>query len=178
MPRREASIEVATGADELWRFLRDFEALCACIPGVERVEVADTRHATLTVREKVGVVPMVLALAATIEREDPPRSLRAVARADHLTMAIDVELQPSGAKTVLHTVFDVAGSGPLKAVVDSLFERRATERTAAFAASLGQRFAASESHAAPPQALVAQAAQGWFARLVMRLRALFAGART
>ncbi len=175
MPRREASIEVATSAGELWRFLSDFEALCACIPGVERVEVADARNATLTVREKVGVVPMVLALAATIEREDPPRSLHAVAHADHLTMAIDVELRPNGAKTVLHIVFDVAGTGPLKAVVDSLFERRATERTAAFAASLARRFATAEPQATP---VVAQAAHGWFARLVMRLRALFAGART
>lgn len=178
MPRREASIEVATSAGELWRFLRDFEALCACIPGVERVEVTDARNATLVVREKVGVVPMALALQATIEREDPPRSLHAVARAEHLTMTIDVDLQPSGRNTTLRTVFDVAGTGPLKAIVDSLFERRATERTAAFAASLGQRFAASDPHAEPPQAPAAQAAHGWFARFVMRLRALFAGART
>ncbi|HMN76894.1 MAG TPA: SRPBCC domain-containing protein [Burkholderiaceae bacterium] len=177
MPRREASIEVATSADELWRFLRDFESLCACIPGVERVEVADARNATLTVREKVGVVPMVLALQATIEREDPPRSLHAVARAEHLTMAIDVALQPSGRNTTLRTVFDVAGTGPLKAIVDSLFERRATERTAAFAESLGKRFAAGAAPGASTPARPAGEAQGWLARFIARMRAVFARRR-
>lgn len=177
MPRREASIEVAASPTELWRFLRDFEALCSCIPGVERIEVADTRNAVLTVREKIGVVPMVLALQATIEREDPPRSLHAIARAEHLTMAIDVALQPSGTKTLLHTVFDVTGSGPLKAIVDNLFERRATERTAAFADSLGKRFAASPPAAASAPTRPMQKTQGWLARCVARLRSLFAHRR-
>ena len=177
MPRREASIEVATSPEELWRFLRDFESLCSCIPGVERIDVVDARSAVLTVREKVGVVPMVLVLQATIERENPPRGLHALARAEHLTMAIDVALQASGSKTLLHTVFDVTGSGPLKPIVDNLFERRATERTAAFADSLGKRFTASAAPAASAQPRAMHEAQGWIARFVARLRALFAGRR-
>lgn len=186
MPRREANLEVDACPQELWRFLRDFDALCSCIPGVERVEPIDARHAVVTVKEKIGVVPMVLALHATIESEDPPRSLHAVARAEHLTMAIDVALQGSGDKTVLHTVFDVTGTGPLKAIVDNLFERRATERTASFAACLGRRFAAATPRVAAPPIVAPSVAsrppepvvQGWIARIAERLRRLFARSPT
>lgn len=184
MPRRDASIEVDASPDTLWTFLRDFEALCACIPGVERVEVRDARHATLTVKEKVGVVPMVLALDASIESEDPPHGLRAVARCEHLAMAIDVALQRAGAKTLLLTTFDVTGSGPLKPIVDNLFERRATERTAEFSAALGKRFGArGVDDAGAPAATVpspatlpapAPAAGGWFDSIVRWLRSLLA----
>ena len=186
MPRRETSIEVDASPDELWKFIRDFESLCTCIPGVERIEPVDAQTAVLTVKEKVGVVPMVLALRASIEREDPPRSLHAIARAEHLTMAIDVALQGAGHRTLLHTVFDVTGSGPLKPIVDNLFERRATERTASFAACLGRRFAAAAPPVAAPPVVAPSAAsrppepvvQGWIARIAERLRRLFARSPT
>lgn len=178
MPRRETSIEVDASPDELWKFIRDFESLCTCIPGVERIEPVDAQTAVLTVKEKVGVVPMVLALRASIEREDPPRSLHAIACAEHLTMAIDVALQGAGRKTLLHTVFDVTGSGPLKPIVDNLFERRATERTAQFTESLGRRFGANAPAAAPTRPVAHPSstapAKRWPARLVEWLRALFA----
>lgn len=193
MPRREASIEVETSPHELWRFLRDFEALCSCIPGVERVEVVSDRAAVLTVKEKVGVVPLVLALDASVEREDPPRGLHAVARCEHLTMVIDVALEPAGPKTVLHSTFDVTGSGPLKPIVDNLFERRATERTAEFSAALGRRFGAdaiqaetraSETASAaapsetagrtPPLAPPAPQRTGWLDAIARWLRSRFA----
>ncbi|HEX4928734.1 MAG TPA: SRPBCC domain-containing protein [Burkholderiales bacterium] len=140
MPAREASFSVDAEPAELWQFLRDFRALCTCIPGVERIEVIDDRTAELTVKEKLGVVPLVIALHARIENEDPPRRLHAVAKAEHLTMAIDVALEKSGSGTELRSVFDVTGSGPLKPIVDRLFEKRATERTAQFAECLGKRF--------------------------------------
>lgn len=140
MPAREASFSVDAEPAELWQFLRDFRALCTCIPGVERIEVIDDRTAELTVKEKLGVVPLVIALHARIESEDPPRRLHAVAKAEHLTMAIDVALEKSGSGTELRSVFDVTGSGPLKPIVDRLFEKRATERTAQFAECLGKRF--------------------------------------
>lgn len=143
MPRREARFRVAAAPEELWRFLRDFESLCACIPGVERVNVLDARSAELTVKEKVGVVPLVVTLAARIESEEPPRRLHAVARAEHLAMAIDVELESCAAGTELRSVFEVAGSGPLKPIVDRLFEKRADERTAQFAQCLERRFSRS-----------------------------------
>lgn len=172
MPRREASIEVDTSPDELWKFIRDFESLCTCIPGVERIEVVDDRTAVLTVKEKVGVVPMILALRATIEREDPPRSLHAVATAEHLTMTIDVAMRGAGQKTLLHTLFDVTGTGPLKPIVDSLFERRATERTAQFTESLGKRFGAGAPTGESAQTQTTQLAKGWLGRIVEWLRAL------
>jgi carbon monoxide dehydrogenase subunit G len=140
MPQREARFLVNAPPEELWGFLRDFKALCSCIPGVERLEVLDGRTAELTVREKVGVVPLIVALRAEIDAEDPPRSLRATAKAEHLTMAIEVSLEPSGAGTEMLSRFDVKGKGPLKPVVDRLFERRATERTAQFAQCLEARF--------------------------------------
>lgn len=141
MPRREARFEVDASPAELWRFLRDFEALCTCIPGVERIQVLDPNTAELTVREKVGIVPIVLTLRAQIESEDPPRRLHAIARAQHLTMVIDVSLQANGAQTELVSVFDVKGEGQLKPIVDRLFEKRATERSAQFAECLKKRFA-------------------------------------
>ena len=57
-----------------------------------------------------------------------------------LTMLIDVTLESSGGGTELRSVFDVTGTGPLKPIVDRLFEKRATERTAQFAEALARRF--------------------------------------
>lgn len=159
MPRREARFSVNAPPEALWKFLRDFEELCTCIPGVEKIKVVDSSTAELTVKEKVGAIPLVVDLRAQVESEEPPRRLHAVARGKHITMAIDVTLAPVPAGTELVSVFDVQGDGPLKPVVDRLFERRATERTAQFAESLAKRFG-GDSAAAP-----AAAQPGWLARL-------------
>ena len=172
MPQREARFTVNALPGELWRFIRDFESLCTCIPGVERINVVDDRTAELTVREKIGVVPLILTLRAQIESEDPPHRLHAVAKAEHLTMAIDVSLQAAGSGTELLSVFDVKGEGQLKAIVDRLFERRATERTAQFADSLQKRFGA-----VPPASAPAQVPGGWLSRLWRRLLGWFAPRR-
>lgn len=140
MPQREARFSVNAPPQELWSFLRDFRALCTCIPGVEGIEVLDGRTVEFTVREKIGAVPLIVALRAEIDAEDPPRRLHATAKAKHLTMAIEVALEPSAAGTEMCSRFDVKGEGPLKPVVDRLFERRATERTAQFARCLESRF--------------------------------------
>lgn len=176
MPRREARFTVNAPPGELWKFIRDFESLCSCIPGVERIQVVDDRTAELTVKEKIGVVPLILDLKAQIESEDPPRGLHAMARAEHLMMQIDVTLRANGAGTELLTVFDVKGSGQLKGIVDRLFEKKASERTAQFAETLQSRFGAV-APAAAPAATVAQAPAGWLSRLWRRLRDWFAPAR-
>jgi len=143
LPQREATFSVDAPPAELWKFLRDFEALCGCIPGVERLKVIDERTAEFRVKEKVGVVPLIVQLRAQIEAEEPPRRLHAVARGQHVVITIDVSLQPAGAGTQMSSVFHVKGEGPLKPVVDRLFEKRATERTAQFAEALAQRFSSS-----------------------------------
>ena len=172
MPEREAKFTVNAPPEELWRFIRDFQSLCTCIPGVERVNLVDDRTAELTVREKVGVVPLILTLTARIESEEPPRRLHAVASAEHLNMVIDVALQETGSGTELLARFKVKGEGPLKPVVDRLFERRATERTAQFADSLQNRFGAAPSKEAP-----APAGRGWLGRFWRRLLGWFASWR-
>jgi carbon monoxide dehydrogenase subunit G len=169
VPQREATFTVNAPPEALWKFIRDFRSLCTCIPGVERIDVLDGRTAELTVREKVGVVPLIVELRATIDAEEPPRRLHATARAEHLTMAIDVALHPSGQRTELHSRFDVRGEGPLKPIVDRLFEKRASERTAQFAACLEKRFGAD----ALPEYPAAAKPQGWLARLARRLSTLF-----
>jgi carbon monoxide dehydrogenase subunit G len=165
MPERAAKFTVNAPPHELWKFLRDIEALCTCIPGVERVRLVDPKTAELTVKEKVGVVPLIVNLTARIDSEEPTRRLHATATAEHLTMAIDVTLQASGSATELHSVFNVKGEGPLRPVVDRLFERRATERTAQFAEALEKRFGGVP--AAPPLR------EGWARLLWRRLRRLF-----
>jgi carbon monoxide dehydrogenase subunit G len=169
MPRREAKISVKAAPETLWKFLRDFELLCTCIPGVEKVQPIDDRTADITVREKVGVIPMVLTLRAVIESEEPPRRLNAVAKAEHLTMAIDVSLARTPGGTELLSVFDVTGTGQLKGIVDRLFEKRATERTAQFAVCLEKRFSGApemEKPAAPPGGL--RGLLDWLRRLFTR----------
>ena len=133
MPQREAKFTVNAAPDELWKFIRDFQSLCTCIPGVERISLVDERTAELTVKEKIGVVPLIVNLTAQIDSEEPPHRLHATARAEHLTMAIDVTLRGTGSGTELLSLFDVRGEGQLKAIVNRLFERRATERTAQIA---------------------------------------------
>ncbi|OGA62695.1 MAG: hypothetical protein A3G81_15600 [Betaproteobacteria bacterium RIFCSPLOWO2_12_FULL_65_14] len=152
MPRREAKFTVNAPPEQLWRFIRDFQSLCTCIPGVERINVVDDRTAELTVKEKVGVVPLIVTLRAQIDSEEPPRRLHATARAEHLTMAIDVTLQRTASGTELFSLFDVKGEGPLKPIVDRLFERRATERTAQFAACIEKRFGAVVPTSTPKKA--------------------------
>ena len=71
MPQREAKFEVSARPEEVWRFIRDFQSLCSCIPGVERLNVLDERTAELTVKEKVGVVPLIVNLRAQIDAEEP-----------------------------------------------------------------------------------------------------------
>ena len=142
MPQREAKFAVNAPPREVWRFIRDFESLCTCIPGVERIKLVDDRTAELTVKEKVGIVPLILTLTAQIDSEDPPDRLHATARAEHLTMEIDVTLRGIASGTELLGLIKVKGEGQLKPIVDSLFERRATERTAQFADCLGKRFGA------------------------------------
>ena len=141
MPQRETRFTVNAQPAELWKFIRDIQALCTCIPGVEKIVLLDERTADLTVKEKVGVIPMILTLRASIESEDPPRRLHATARAEHLTMAIDVSLEKAAGGTELRGFFDVTGTGQLKPIVDRLFEKRATERAAQFAECLEKRFA-------------------------------------
>lgn len=168
MPERAAKFVVNAPPHELWKFLRDFEALCTCIPGVERVRLVDPRTAELTVKEKVGVVPLIVNLTARIDSEDAPRRLHATASAEHLTMAIEVRLQASGSATELHSVFNVKGEGPLKPIVDRLFERRATERTAQFAQALEKRFGAQPSGP--------KLRENWLLRVWRRLQRFFSAA--
>lgn len=170
MPQREAKFAVNAPPDELWRFIRDFRSLCTCIPGVERISLVDDRTAELTVKEKVGVVPLILTLRAQIDSEEPPHRLHATARAEHLTMAIDVTLQATESGTELFSLFNVKGEGQLKAIVDRLFERRATERTAQFADCLQKRFGGAVSaEAAPAAREPAGRIRRWLARLWRRL---------
>jgi carbon monoxide dehydrogenase subunit G len=158
MPRREERFTIHAPPGEVWRFIRDIESLCACIPGVERVKLVDGRTAELTVKEKLGVVPLILDLTARIDAEEPPRRLHARLTAEHLTMEIEVTLQAAAAGTELLGVLQVQGEGPLKPVVDRLFEKRATERAAQFAASLEERFGGA------PAAVAAAPKEGWLAR--------------
>lgn len=176
MPQRETKFTVNAPPMEVWGFVRDVHALCSCIPGVEHVRLVDDRTAQLTVKEKVGVVPLIVDLTAQIDSEDPPNSLHAIATAEHLSMEIDVALRAHGMGTEMRGLISVKGEGPLKPVVDRLFERRADERTAQFAEHLEQRFgavapagAAAPSGAVPagamPQAAAPEAGPGWFGRL-------------
>ncbi len=153
MHRREAVFTVPTEPEVVWKFIRDFESLCACVPGVERLRRVDDATAEMTVVEKIGVVPLRVDFTAHIDAEDPPRSLHAVAKAEHVDVEIDVRLQARGAGTELASQVKVIGRGPLKPVVDKLFERRANERTAEFAQMLEARFggaAKSDAPTAPP----------------------------
>ena len=174
MPQREARFEVNAPPAELWRFIRDFESLCTCIPGVERIRRVDDSTAELTVKEKVGVVPLIVNLTARIDAEDPPHSLHAIARAEHLAMEIDVALKGTGSGTELLALFNVAGEGQLKPVVDRLFERRATERAAQFADCLAKRFGADSSGEAEVQRGDRPLAErAWIGRMTQWLRRLW-----
>lgn len=172
MPQRETRFTVNAPPPELWKFIRDIESLCTCIPGVEKIVLLDERSADLTVKEKIGVIPMVLTLRAIIESEDPPRRLHATAKAEHLTMNIDVSLEKTAGGTELRALFDVTGTGQLKPIVDRLFEKRATERAAQFADCLQQRFGA-----VPPAGVPAQVPSGWLSRIWRHLLAWLAPRR-
>lgn len=167
MPQHEAKFTANAEPAEVWRFIRDFQSLCTCIPGVEHIKVVDDRTVDLTVKEKVGVVPLTVNLTARIDSEEPPRRLHATARAEHLTMEIDVALQKTGSGTELLGLIKVQGEGQLKPVVDRLFARRATERAAQFADSLERRFGAVSSRDVPVQ--VAVRPVPWIVRWLNRL---------
>ncbi len=179
MHRREERFSVNASPDDLWTFIRDFEELCGCIPGVERIHPVDDLTVELTVREKIGIVPLIVDLVGRIEAEDPPHSLQAVATAEHLAMKMDVALQGTGSGTEITAVFEVAGEGPLKPIVDRLFERRATERAAEFAEILVDRFGAVSSDEAlavtPDQLHPAKDRFGTLSRCLIKLWQKFFG---
>jgi carbon monoxide dehydrogenase subunit G len=168
MHQREAAFTVPTPPDAVWRFIRDFESLCACFPGVERLQRIDGRTVELTVVEKVGVVPIRVELTARIDAEDPPNSLHAVATAEHVDVEIDVRLRATEPGTELVGLVRLSGRGPLKPVVDRLFERRATERTAQFAQLLEARFGGAPKTSAPRPPPEGRLRQIW-RRLLRRL---------
>jgi carbon monoxide dehydrogenase subunit G len=145
MHERQAVFTVPTAPNVLWGFIRDFESLCACIPGVERLTRVDDATAEVTVVEKVGVVPIRVELHAHIDAEDPPHSLHAIATGKHVDVEIDVRLCAKGMGTEMTSRFHVVGRGPLKPVVDRLFEKRADERTAQFTQLLEARFGGAYS---------------------------------
>ena len=84
-------------------------------------------------------------------------------------MNIDVSLEKTADGTELRALFDVAGTGQLKPIVDRLFEKRATERAAQFADCLQQRFGE-----VPPASVPAPAPGGWLRRLWQGLLGRFA----
>ena len=182
MPKREEKFHVNASPDNLWAFIRDFEVLCGCIPGVEKIYLVDDRNVELTVKEKIGVVPLIVDLVGRIETEDPPNNLHAVATAEHLTMEIDVTLQGTRTGTAITAVFEVAGEGPLKPIVDRLFERRATERAAEFAEILVERFGTIPLNDAPAntphQAVPERDRTGTISRWLYRLWERFFGQST
>lgn len=174
MPQREAKFSVSAPPDEVWTFIRDFQSLCTCVPGVERIRLLDDRTAELTVKEKVGIVPLIVTLTARIDSEERPRRLHATARAEHLTMEIDVTLRETDSGTEMTSLFKVKGEGQLKPVVDSLFERRASERTAQFADCLEKRFGGVSSTYALAQVPTGpDMAHGWVGRLSLWLKRLW-----
>ena len=118
-------------------------------------------------------MPLIVTLKAQIDSEEPPHRLHATARAEHLTMEIDVTLQGAGATTELLAQFDVKGEGQLKPIVDRLFEKRATERAAQFADCLEKRFGAVSSRDAPAQ--LKGRPVPWIRRWLNRLWRRFAG---
>ena len=79
-------------------------------------------------------------------------------------MTIEVSLEKTAAGTELRGLFDVAGTGQLKPIVDRLFEKRATERAAQFADCLQKRFGAVAPAGAP-----APVPAGWLYRFWRRL---------
>jgi len=161
MHQREAVFTVPTDPEVVWRFIRDFESLCACVPGVERLRRIDDATAEMTVVEKIGVVPLRVDFTAHIDAEDPPHSLHAVAKAEHVDVEIDVRLRATGVGTELASQVQVIGRGPLKPVVDRLFERRATERTAEFAQLLQARFGAASKAEGPMRSPEGRLARVW-----------------
>jgi carbon monoxide dehydrogenase subunit G len=118
--------------------------------------------------EKVGVVPIRVELTAHIDAEDPPNSLHAVATAEHVDVEVDVRLHASGRGTELVGLVRLSGRGPLKPVVDRLFERRATERTAQFAQLLEARFGGAPKSVTPAPTADGRLTQIW-RRLLRRL---------
>ena len=49
--------------------------------------------------EKIGIVPLSVELFAHIDAEDPPNSLHAVAKAEHVDIEIDLRLRATGPGT-------------------------------------------------------------------------------
>jgi hypothetical protein len=89
-------------------------------------------------------------------------------------MEIDVTLQETDSGTEMLSLFKVKGEGQLKSLVDSLFERRASERTAQFADCLEKRFGGVASTIALAQVPTGpDAAHEWVERLSRWLNRLW-----
>ena len=156
----ERSFALPAGADAAWAFLRDVEAVTACMPGAKIVERIDAQHFKGTVAVRVG--PASMAFKGTVEVRDvdvAQRSLRLVGKGTDSTgssgasmdLLARIESVDAGTSTLVGNS-TVAMSGRAATFGGRMMNSVADQVLKQFADNFALRVAALQAERAPPEA--------------------------
>ena len=147
---------IAQDPPTVWNFLEQFEAVAACLPGMESIEVVDPDHVLVRVTQRIGPMSATFDVKVTVVERSKGQSLRFEAGGKSVRGAVGsvrslnaVSLAPCGVGTQVTLEGDIALAGALGSVGQKVVSRQAARVTEQFAANLQTAIASGGLPLAP-----------------------------
>ncbi|AEW04036.1 carbon monoxide dehydrogenase subunit G [Sulfobacillus acidophilus DSM 10332] len=118
MKSYQGAVTIDAPVDVVWDFVRNPDAIGACMPDVVEYHAQDGHHLTAKVRVGVGPVRAIFDLSAEVRELSGPRQARLAAKGGGMgsgfQLVSDMTVKPDDAQgTRLEWVAEVTVSGPL-----------------------------------------------------------------
>ncbi|MCG5077075.1 CoxG family protein [Paraburkholderia tagetis] len=139
----EQAFVVAQDVATVWNFFEQFEQVAQCMPGMQKVEIADADNVTVTLTQRLG--PMAATFEAKVQiTERVARERIAFASTGKAVRGAignfrstnQVSLAAEGAQTRVTVVGDVALGGALGSVGQKVIAKQAEKVTTEFSKNL------------------------------------------
>lgn len=139
----EQAFVVAQDVATVWNFFEQFEQVAQCMPGMQKVEIADADNVTVTLTQRLG--PMAATFEAKVQiTERVARARIAFASTGKAVRGAignfrstnQVSLAAEGAQTRVTVVGDVALGGALGSVGQKVIAKQAEKVTTEFSKNL------------------------------------------
>jgi carbon monoxide dehydrogenase subunit G len=144
-------IEVPATRQAVFEKLRDAHFFASCVDGVQDLFEIDDRHYTATLETRVAYIKLKFAVAVEIVELDQP--VRVVARVEgtsigmvgRLTATSAANLEEQDGGTAVNYDLDVALTGKLGSLGQSVLQSKAKEMERQFASRIHARFQATNA---------------------------------
>lgn len=140
------TLDLKKPIEQTWDVLMDPQAVAACVPGVERVEVIDADHFRVTVAVKVSYIRARFTINLAVTERRAPRYLKSEGTGDEDSLASNIrqttelELEPLGdGHTRLHMRANVDVFGRLGTFGHGVIRSKADQMWDLFAGNLKAR---------------------------------------